>query len=116
MTVSIDGTELVDQPLATLWQISPIGITGGGRVMFAGSAPVRMVFRLVPLASGSVSQLMNAWDNKPHSFVLPHPVTREDTLYSGVYIKSIDVAIGHMSNNELSSSFSVTLTNVRFNG
>lgn len=115
MTVTIDGTDLVDQPLILTWGIRPIGITGGGKVTMPSRTSVNLSFRQVPLVSGSISQMMDAWDNKPHTFMMPHYITRVDTLYSGVYVKSVDVTIDHMSGNTLAQSCTVTLTNVRFN-
>ena len=114
MTVYLDGEELQDQPVVVQWQIRPIGKTGNGRVIFPNKAPVRMVFTLVPMISGSLSKLMAAWDNSPHTLVLPHPVSRIDTIYSGTYIKSIDASVANKSDNTLASA--VVLLNVRFNG
>lgn len=113
MTIILDGTTLPEQPVTTRWQIRPIGKTGAGRVVFPSVAVVQMVFTLAPIASGSITQIMSAWDNKPHTFVLPHHVSRVDTVYSGTYVRDVQFSVSNKSNNTRASV--VVLLNVRFN-
>jgi len=113
-TYQLDGDLFIENPLQKRWTRQNLGVTSFGKPIPSQYWALDFSFGAMRAGSGTASSyLMEKWIGSGlHSAVLPHPLTGDLALFSGVAIDNVAFSFTEQDRDRWAGSVRMKLSHV----